>query len=252
MKTDSGSMVAAIFGRLDVRGSIDLDALGEDAYSLFAARAESMGWAAPAAGGPGGLWGMNDAGQDWSGGSAQVAWFQVAPTAPASPLPVQPFLACAGDSVARVGRLRLDAVELLLPVQAGTPSVGRLRAGANWFAAAGPADRVAVRMTVDGGEGGEVVQDAAARLLAALREPVAAGFVFEDVTVDPRAAVEPRPPVPGRWWLGDRHRPATFGAVLAEWSPDAIGWAAELVVARLHETGMATTVALGIERAAVD
>ena len=30
-------------------------------------------------------------------------------------LPVQPFLACAGDVMARLGTLRLEAVQVLLP-----------------------------------------------------------------------------------------------------------------------------------------
>ncbi|CAM5657625.1 putative protein OS=Streptomyces lavendulae subsp. lavendulae OX=58340 GN=SLAV_16830 PE=4 SV=1 [Streptomyces lavendulae subsp. lavendulae] len=54
---------------------------------------------------------MNNAGRDPAPGS-RAASLQVAPLGGA--VPVQPFLACAGEVVARLGTLRLDALRLLL------------------------------------------------------------------------------------------------------------------------------------------
>ncbi|TDC61125.1 hypothetical protein E1258_12510 [Micromonospora sp. KC207] len=59
---------------------------------------------------------MNDAGQDHphaDPAASLAAWFQVAvdPVADDRPLPVQPFLRCAGDVAARIGDLDLQAVQ---------------------------------------------------------------------------------------------------------------------------------------------
>src|SRR5260370_9506398 len=56
----------------------------------------------------------------------QVASFQVVVTGPVQGklLPVQSFLSCAGDVVARLGRLRLEAVRVLLP-ERDAPGGGR-------------------------------------------------------------------------------------------------------------------------------
>jgi hypothetical protein len=79
-----------------------------DAYSLFYARSAAMGWLTPAVeGDSGGLWGMNDAEAGPGSGTQRqpVSFFQVVVTRPAPDgvLPVQPFLSCAGDVMARRG-----------------------------------------------------------------------------------------------------------------------------------------------------
>src|SRR5258708_39390093 len=82
-----------------------------------------MGWLTRAEeGATGGLWGMNDAEAGPAPGPRpqRVAWFQVVLTGPfpGGLLPVQPFLACAGDVVARLGALRLAAAPGRLPESA--------------------------------------------------------------------------------------------------------------------------------------
>src|SRR5260370_38076020 len=115
------TMFAALFGELASRPRPDVAGeRSQDAYSLFYGRSAAMGWLTRAEeGAPGGLWGMNDA----EAGPAprprphRVAWFQVGLTGPfpGGLLPVPPFLACAGDVVARLGALRLAAGQRLLP-----------------------------------------------------------------------------------------------------------------------------------------
>jgi hypothetical protein len=114
-------MYAALYGELVMLPRAGgLDELTQDAYSLFYARSAAMGWLTPAVeGATGGFWGMNDAEEVPGSGAPphRAAWFQVVLTGPFQDglLPVQPFLACAGDAVARLGRLRLDAIQLVLP-----------------------------------------------------------------------------------------------------------------------------------------
>ena len=62
---------------------------------------------------------MNDAEAGPGSGPrpSRVAFFQVVLTEPSQGrlLPVQPLLSCGGDVVERLGRLRLEAVQVLLP-----------------------------------------------------------------------------------------------------------------------------------------
>src|SRR5258708_11565570 len=94
----------------------------------------------------------------------RVAWFQVVLTGPfpGGLLPVQPFLACAGDVVARLGALRLAAVQVLLP-ERDPPEEGDLASPSgmrvawplldtpDWFADCDPQLRSSVRVTLGGG-----------------------------------------------------------------------------------------------------
>ncbi len=104
-------MYAALHGELTPhpwRGA----APDSDAYGLFVARSAAMGWLAEAREGTGGgVWGMNDAGYTAASGPrpTRVAWFQAVlaeDVPPDRPLPLQPFLTCAGDVTARLGALR--------------------------------------------------------------------------------------------------------------------------------------------------
>lgn len=108
---------------------------------------------------------MNDA-QAIPGSGAQrsrVAFFQVTLTEPSRGklLPVQPFLACARDVMARLGTMRLQAVQMLLPergaqeeAQMASPSGARIATSllyaCNWFADCNPQLPAPVRVTLDG------------------------------------------------------------------------------------------------------
>lgn len=92
----------------------------EDAYSLFLSRSAALGWLTLAEeGASGGYWGTSDAEALPGSGDERVlaAKFLVAITGalPGGSSPVQPFLACIEDVVARLGALHLDAVQVLLP-----------------------------------------------------------------------------------------------------------------------------------------
>ncbi|MEV0757970.1 hypothetical protein [Streptosporangium sp. NPDC050280] len=236
------TMLAALHGELTPHPWRDPLVASSDAYSLFVARASAMGWLTEATrNASGGLWGMNDAGQDplpESSRPARVAWFQVSLTTPVPagrPLPVQAFLSCADDVVARIGALRLAAVQVLLPVQGldaptDTSSQGSavmtLLQDAGWFADVDPHLRTRVRVTLDGGQDPSI-RSAAPEMLRWIRELDQDVFSCDSLTVTDDVILEPA--VIDELWRGPaRHRVALRGT-LAEWSLDALGWLAALL-----------------------
>jgi hypothetical protein len=219
-------MFASLHGELAVHPWRDPEA-ASDAYSLFVARSSAMGWLAEPAG-PAGQWGMNDAGQ---GPGSRVAWFQAAlPEPRVSVLPVQAFLSCAGAVAARIGTLRLDAVQVLLPVQAlgARSSVLPLLQDAGWFADRDPHSRTRVRVTLDGGQD-PAVRAAAPGLLGWTRELKQDVFSADLPSLTGDAEMELDPGIIDELWNGPAQHRVAFHGILAEWSPDALGWLAALL-----------------------
>jgi hypothetical protein len=196
-----------------------------DAYSLFVARSSAMRWLAEP-GGPAGLWGMNDAGQ---GPGSRVAWFQVAlPEPRVAVLPVQAFLSCAGAVAARIGALRLVAVQVLLPVQAlgaRAEAVLPLLQDAGWFAGGDPHSRRRVRVTLDGGQD-PAIRRAAPEMLRWTRRLDQDVFSGDLPSLTDDADMDLDPGIIDELWNGPARHRVAFHGDLAEWSPDALGWLA--------------------------
>ncbi len=57
MKIDDSTIFVGVYGTLETHPWIDSARLADDAYSLFAARATSMGWSSPATNGLGRCYG---------------------------------------------------------------------------------------------------------------------------------------------------------------------------------------------------
>jgi hypothetical protein len=207
---------------------------------------------------------MNDAGQYPVTGSqlSQITWFQVSLTEPVAvgrPLPVQAFLSCAHDVVARVGRLRLQAAQILLPAQnleasAGTPSragaVGTLVQDSGWFVDGDPRRRTPVRVTVDGGQD-QSVRLAAHEMLQWIRTIQQVVFSCDSLSMEDEDDYDQmlrEPAVIDELWLGPAQHRVTFHGVLAEWSLDALGWLAAFLaeVSSLH--GVSTPLLLTIHQ----
>ncbi len=251
MKVDTPTIFVGVYGTLRVHPWIDPGRMEEDAYSLFVSRAVAMGWTST---GPNGLgpvlWGMHDAGQDWTEpDAARIAWFQVGAPEPAqidAPLPVQPVMACVGDTLGRVGRVDLSAVQLLLPVHAAGPATAHLVSGLGWFGASDPAARVPVHLTLDGGED-DVVRPAAGDLLAALRRTRTGPFDV-DAVLPAVPPVAPEPAVVGDLWLGAGRHPVTFACAVPEWSFDALGWLVALFAEACRAVGVRTPVLVSVGR----
>jgi hypothetical protein len=191
-------MVAALRGSLAHHPRVT----SADAFSLFVSRSSAMGWLSSH--GPGGCWGMNDAGSDSTG-----AWFQVSLTGES--VPVQAFLACAGDVVARLGEFRLESVELTVPMPPGADSMRSLLQDAGWFADRDP--RLVTRA---------------------------------------RVAVDPFVPGIVGWMREFRQDVVSFSSldevVLAEWSPDALGWLAAFLAEASSRHGVTTPLTITASR----
>jgi hypothetical protein len=254
-------MYAALYGELLPQARPDPEAgLTMDAYGLFYARSAAMGWLTPAEeGATRGLWGMNDAEAVAGSGPrpARVAFFQVVLTGPARGelLPVQQFLACAGDVLARLGTLRLDAVQIVLPehdadadAQMDSPLGLRmsraLLEALNWFGDVGPRSRV--RVTLDG------LADPAIRAAA----PGIAGWVQglnqEVFDCDSFSLADEDHLVLGpdpvwTWRPEGEHNRVTLRGTLADWSLDAVGWLAAFLTDGGARHGVSTPLLLSAE-----
>ena len=255
------SMYAALYGELAPHAP--LDGLSQDAYSLFYARSAAMGWLTPAVeGASGGSWGMNDAGAGPDSGPhpPRVAWFQVTLTGPPSGgvLPVQPFLSCAGEVAARLGTLRLDALQVLLagqdaPIAGDLASPSNMRVARplldslNWFGDCDPGLRAPARVTLDGGPDSSVraAAPAIAHWIQEVRQDVFACDSFsladdDHLILPPTPLDEPRPGTP--------HHRVTFCGTLAEWSLDALGWLAAFLTDVSSRHGISTPLMLAADR----
>lgn len=222
------TMFAALYGELTPhrRGG------DRDAYALFHERSLAMGWLDGTGTGGTGLWGMNDAGQDHPLAPAGLAaWFQVGvePVPGDRPLPVQPFLRCAGDAVARLGALELRAVQLLLPVQgldtSSRPECARMPSllTAGWFGGRDPRTRTPVRVVLDSGQAPSI-PSVASRMRQWVDDVDQDVFACESHSPDDRDPPVARPPFDDGFWNGPPRHRAAFRGTLAEWSLDALGW----------------------------
>lgn len=258
------TMFAALFGELAFHPRSHVAGeRSEDAYSLFYARSAAMGWLTPAReGATGGLWGMNDAGAPPAAGPPphRVAWFQVVLTGPfpGGLLPVQPFLVCAGDVVARLGALRLEAVQVLLPERDGPregyfASSSGMRAAwplldtPDWFAGCDPRLRTPVRVTLDGGSASSV-RPAAAEIRRWVQEVRQAVFSCEALSLadDDHLILQPIPfEDPAAEVV---HHRVTFTGTLAEWSLDALGWLAAFLAEGASRHGIGAPLMLTVGR----
>jgi hypothetical protein len=258
------TMFAALFGELVLDRRLDTEGeASHDAYSLFYARSSAMRWLTPAVqGASGGLWGMNDAEAVPDSGPrrSRVAFFQVVLTEPnlRKLLPVQPFLTCAGDVMARLGTLRLEAVQVLLPerdadedAQIASPSGARVASSlldaCHWFAGCDLRARTGVRVTLDAGPDPSIRTRASAILQWAreVRQEVFAGDSLS-LADDDHLILRP---IPFQTAPAGPHR-VTFRGILAEWSLDALGWLAAFLADGASRHGISSQLMFTADRTA--
>ena len=258
------TMFAAMFGELAFHPGPDVAGeRSQDAYSLFYARSAAMGWLTPAEeGATGGLWGMNDAEAAPAAGPQppRVAWFQVMLTGPfaGNLLPVQPFLICASDVVARLGTLRLEAVQVLLP-ERDPPEEGELASPSGmrvawpllntpqWFAKCDPQLRAPVRVTLDGGPDPSM-RAAAPAILRWVQEVRQDVFACDSLSLADGDHLTLRP-IPFEDPNSEAvHHRVTFRGTLAEWSPDALGWLAAFLADGTSRHGVSTRLMFTADR----
>ncbi|MDV9169136.1 hypothetical protein R6V09_03160 [Streptomyces sp. W16] len=264
----AGTMFAALYGELTPHAWHDPDS-EHDAYQLFHRRSLAMGWLEDRAvltsgttggkrpvGGPG-LWAMNDAGWSHPGAAPDaglVSWFQVEAGAVPSerPLPVQPFLRCAQDTTARIGTVRLSAVQVLLPVQGIGPAsrppyavVPSMRT-TEWFGERDPAAKTPVDVAVNSGRA-PTIPAVAHQLANALAELAQDVFTYGAHDVTERADTLP-PLFHDTFWNGPPLHGMTLRGELAEWSCEAVGWLTETIADCAARLGVGSPLLVTVAR----
>lgn len=253
------TMFVALHGEFRPHPWRDARAARTDAYSLFVARASAMGWLAePSEGTAGGVWGMNDAGHDARSRSdppLRIAWFQVVLVdriTAGRPLPLQSFLSCADDVVARMGSANVRAVQVLLPGHGvdRAPDTGvRARAvmtllqDARWFADCDPRSKTPVRATLQGGHA--AIRPAIPRMLewmASFEQDVFSPHSCS--SMDDGQSLEPA--IIDELWQGPAHHRLTFCGALAEWSMAALGWLGSFLAEASSQHGVHTPLLLTV------
>jgi hypothetical protein len=260
------TMFAALFGELVLRPWADAQVeVSQDAYSLFEARSSAMGWLTPAVeGAAGGLWGMNDAEAAPGSGPrpSRVAFFQVVLTEPdlGKLLPVQPFLACADDVMARLGTLRLEAVQVLLPerdadedARFASPSGMRVASSlldaCTWFADCDPRLQAPMRVTLDAGPDPSI-RAAAPAILRWVQEVRQDVFACDSLSLanDDQLILRPIPFEDAT--SNAVHHRVTLRGTLAGWSLDALGWLAAFLADGASRHGVSAQLMLTADRTA--
>lgn len=263
-----GTMAIEVYGDLESR--VDDGGPSADAYSLFYGRSAAMGWLTPATADTAeGLWGMNDAAVGRGSGlpvSPRVAWFQVVRTGPAPDgVPIQAFVACVDDVLGRLGRLRLEAVQMLLPVedvsqgQPASPSgmtvAASLLEGSRWFAHRGARTPQPVRVTVDGGPDAAVSElaDSVERWLREVRQSQYGDdqrvFACDSVSLEQKDHLVLGPMFAELPEEAVTHHRATVRGTLTEWSLNALGWLAAFLADGWRRNGARGPLRLAAERA---
>ncbi|NHD16026.1 hypothetical protein G9447_00790 [Actinopolyspora sp. BKK1] len=250
----AATMFAALYGELESHPWREPNS-DRDPYVVFHDRSVAMGWIDEAAGG---LWGMNDAGCDHPLAAPEIplaAWFQVEmePVVGERPMPVQPFLRCAGDAAARLGVLSLQAVQILLPVHgldvSSRPAYAPIPSllTAEWFGDSDPQSRTPVRVTLDSGQASSL-SSAAPHLQEQIGRLDQDVFVCESLSPAEHDPLAIQPPFEDSFWNGPPLHRATFHGTLAEWSLDALGWLGGFLTELSAQHGVTTPLLLTASR----
>ena len=206
-------LVARLFGELTLYPNpiADPDRVLDIGYALFSARASALGLAL-------------EGGGEVSEGAGHVGVFQL--TLSDDRLPVQPFLTVVGDVITRLGRLRLDAIDVTLPEREGSAQPGAPDSG-DWFALIDPAQWVPVRVTL------ECADEAIAAVASAAIDQQK---WYQDVfRLDARSEDHAR------------HRVTLTGS-LAEWSFDGLGFLTAYLYDLAARQGIVTPLTVNTQR----
>ncbi len=257
-----GTLFVGLYGKWTLQQPWkDPDTAKSDAYSLFFARALAMGWLEDL---NNGFWGMNDAGihvsdeqPDATSEQAYTAWFQVGVSGsmpPDRPLPVQPFLSCVDAVVGKMGQLQVETIQLLLPMQvlsqsADMPAFRSLLQAAGWFADQLPQNRVRVRLTLDGGQN-PAIRTVAPDLFSKMQTIRQDVINWESFSLSEEKGATPlQPLLIDGLWNGPAEQRVTLQGTLAEWSLDAVGWAAAFLTSVCARYSVDTPLVLTVEPA---
>jgi hypothetical protein len=252
---EKAELLAAVYGELIE----DPDsAVVREPWSLFHERSLAMGWLTDVGKrgtvtidevtgrvtirdatdvGSVGLWDVHDAGRGQEVGSAPACalWVQVGigPAPPDRPLPVQALLTCVDDVATRIGRLTVDAVQILLPVQQLSTAIPRNStlpslATMAWFADHDPGRRTPLEVTLDGGRHPSI-RSAAPQMQTWMQQAEQDVFACDSISLTEHVELALRPVFFDGLWREPTHQRVTLRGTLASWSLDALGWLAAFV-----------------------
>jgi hypothetical protein len=203
----------------------DPDRRRDIGYSLFNARSAALGLA---------ICGDGEVNE----GAGLVASFQLTHSDDDDLAPVQPFLAVVEDVVTRLGRVRLDAVQVSMPApepERGAAERDVLGFSGDWFALRDTDLWVPVRITLDSPDERIASVAPVAMHRQAMYEDV---FRFDALSEDHLV-------LPGPFeHPGDAHYRVTFTGKLAEWSLDALGFLAAFLDDLAATEGIAAPLTL--------
>lgn len=254
MKIIGPSLFVGVYGSMVFHPWIEADTRGEDAYSLFVSRSTSMRWSSTSSHDPSvDLWGMNDAGLEWSRKKSpyRVSWYQVTVVAEDQKLvalPIQPVLACIEYSLHRLGQLHLTSLQLLLPVHLSDAAHSRIVSSIAWFDLSEPDEPASVRITLDAGEDGDLFRDPA-RILTHLSDRSFGKFKIDSHSFDADLTVSPTPPVVGDLWMGAARNRISLQGTIPEWSFDSLACLSMIIVEVCRRCDARTTVLMSVDKA---
>lgn len=146
--------------------------------------------------------------------------------------------------MARIGTARVQAVQVLLPVQSlDTSATAALLQDAGWFADRDPRSKTRVRVTLDGGQQLSVrsVAPAMLRRIQELKQDV---FACDTFSLTDHDALAFEPAIIDQLWCGPPGHKSTFRGTLAEWSLTALGWLASFLADASYRHGVSTPLML--------
>jgi hypothetical protein len=226
MIVTSDDLELELYGSFVPSASSSSNATRQDLYSIFLSRATSMRWSEAVSKNPsvGSLWGMANAvvASSESEPEGLIGWFHVIPLAgPGLPLPIQPLIQCAVDSMRRLGAVRFDGLRLGLPLGWHHGRDGLLADATNWFLAS--ADSRCVDVIADIAFGGSRLPATPGTGLAA---EIASRHIEPFIVAEPPAAELCKP---GSTGSGEQVSNEVIHVVAPEWSSEAAAWIATAI-----------------------
>lgn len=261
----SSECFISVYGTFRRHPWIDAENPREDAYSLFNKYAEALNWSDSAAHPEDGsvqppgsarvaaMWGMNEAGGNWSDEVARTAdhvlWVQtsLSQSDEQAGIPIAQLGLCAEKTLQRVGTVSLAAVQMMLPLD-NAP----VRLAHTWDALtiSDPAARTDLQIEVEGGEDDACVRHATTIVeeLNSLCESDSLVFSAATVSCSPGHLLEEPAEMNRRIWIGDSKGRVETRVTVPEFSLDVNSYLTSNIARACQRAGVSKPVLITIRR----